>query len=375
MRTCAAVPLRRQGDRPSARRRLGVCLALAVGALIAIARPLASQQQVVVRVVTDPERAPLGYAVVSAPDLGIERFVGPSGVVALAVPLPGAVLLRVKRLGFVSRDTVVTVVAGTPLQVTVALGRFTYRLPAVRVVEIPPCRRPGLRADTDPAVRGVVEQLRQNAERYRLLAESYPFVYRSERVFRRQVAEGTPQLERQDTVVVDGSPTAWRYRPGNLISRAMPADRAGGRWVMHLPQLSDLADDSFIDAHCFHVMGEEEKEGVSLLRLEVKVAERIGGADVDLTAWLDPRDFQLRYATFRLQNFSSRFPTLVGVESAVAYTEVAPFIPVMYETKARNVDGRGRAAARRTIFYEDQRILELTFLRDRPPGSPDAERP
>lgn len=350
-------------------------LVLAGAAWFAAPRPVAAQEQVVVRVVTDPERLPLGYAVVSAPDLGIERFVGPTGVVALQVPLPGRVLLRVKRLGFTARDTVVTVTAGTPLQVTLALGRFSYRLPAVRVVEVPPCRRPGLRADTDPAVRGVVEQLRQNAERYRLLAESYPFVYRSERIFRRQVAQGTPQLERGDTVVVDGSPTAWRYGPGTLISRESVAGQREGRWVMHLPQLSDLADDTFVGAHCFHVMGEEQKEGASLLRVEVRASERIRGADVDLTVWLDPRDFQLRFASFRLTNFAQRFPTLVAVESEVSYTEVAPFIPVMYETKARNVDGRGRPEARRTIFYEDQRILELTFLRERPPGAAGAERP
>lgn len=355
--------------------RRAVPLAL-VGALwTGAAQPVAAQEQVVVRVVTDPERLPLGYAVVSAPDLGIERFVGPTGVVALQVPLPGAVLLRVKRLGFTARDTVVTVAAGAPLQVTIALGRFSYRLPAVRVVEVPPCRRPGLRTDTDPAVRGVVEQLRQNAERYRLLAASYPFVYRSERVFRRQVAQGTPQLERSDTVMVDGSPSAWRYGPGTLISRETQPGEREGRWMMHLPQLSDLADDAFVGAHCFHVMGEEQKEGASLLRVEARASERIRGADVDLTVWLDPRDFQLRYASFRLTNFSQRFPTLVSVESEVSYTEVAPFIPVMYETRARNVDGRGRAEARRTIFYEDQRILELTFLRERPPGSPDAERP
>jgi hypothetical protein len=350
-------------------------LVLACAGWIGGARPVAAQEQIVVRVVTDPERLPLGYAVVSAPDLGLERFVGPTGVVALQVPLPGRVLLRVKRLGFTARDTVVTVATGTPLQVTVALGRFSYRLPAVRVVEVPPCRRPGLRADTDPAVRGVVDQLRQNAERYRLLAESFPFVYRSERIFRRQVALGTPQLERGDTLLVDGSPSAWRYAPGAVVSRERAPSDGERRWVMHLPQLSDLADEAFIDAHCFHVMGEELKEGVSLLRVEVRVAERIRGADVDLTVWLDPRDFQLRYANFRLTNFSRQFPTLVEVESAVSYTEVAPFIPVMYETRARNVDGRGRPEARRTVFHEHQRILELTFLQDRPPGVPGAERP
>lgn len=328
--------------------------------------PAQAQHRLVIRVVTSPERAPLGYAVVSAPSLSIERFVGPNGLVAFDVPQPGPLLIRVKRLGFTPRDTLVSVTTASAQEVIVALERFTYRLPAMRVVELPPCRRPGIREDTPNAVRGVVDQLRQNAERYRLLTTSHPFVYRSERLFRSKVATGEPRFERSDTIVVSGSPE-WRYRPGDVVARARdPESRRG--WVMHIPLLSDIAEEQFIDAHCFHVMGVEEKEGAQLLRVEALASERLRGADVDLTVWLDPTDFQLRFASFRLTNFRARFPTLAAVESEVTYVEVAPFIPVMHETRARNVDGRGRPPSRQTVFFEDQRILELSFLGEPPPG-------
>ncbi len=340
---------------------LGLLAACLIGATAA-----GAQHRIVVRVVTVPERAPLGYAVVSAPGLALERFVGPSGLVALDVPTPGPLLIRVKRLGFTPRDTVVTVTNAAAQEVVVALERFTYRLPAVRVVELPPCRRPGLRTDTPEAVRGVVDQLRQNAERYRLLATAHPFAYRSERTFRRQIANGEPWFERSDTIVVSGTPE-WRYRPGQVVARDPDPDSRRG-WIMHIPLVSDIAEERFIDAHCFHVMGVEEKEGAQLLRIEVRASERLRGSDVDLTAWLDPTDFQLRFASFRLTNFRSRFPTLAAVESDVTYVEVVPFIPVMEEMRARNVDGRGRPPARQTIFFEDQRILELSFLGEPPPG-------
>jgi hypothetical protein len=342
-----------------------VAVAMLVASLFGV-RPAEAQQRLVVRVVTAPEGAPLGYAVVSAPSLALERFGGPNGLVALDVPQPGPLLIRVKRLGFTPRDTLVTVTAAVAQEIVVALERFTYRLPAVRVVELPPCRRPGLRNDTPREVRGVVDQLRQNAERYRLLASAHPFAYRAERVFRRKIANGDPRLERSDTVIVSGTPE-WRYRPGEVVARDLSSDSYRG-WVMHIPLLNDIAEDGFIDAHCFHVMGIEQKEGASLLRLEAVASERLRGSDVDLTVWLDPTDFRLRFASFRLTNFRSRFPTLDAVESEVAYVEVAPFIPVMHELRARNVDGRGRPPARQTIFFEDQRILELSFVGEPPPG-------
>lgn len=330
-----------------------------------VSSPAQAQHRLVVRVVTVPERAPLGYAVVSAPSLAVERFVGPNGLGAINVPQPGPILIRVKRLGFTPRDTVVTVTAAASQEVVVALERFTYQLSAVLVVELPPCRRPGVRGNTPGEVRGVVDQLRQNAERYRLLASAHPFIYRSERTFRTQVATGTPQFDRSDTIAISGTPE-WTYRPGQVVRRDPDSDVRG--WVMHIPLLSDIAEDAFIDAHCFHVMGVEEKEGAELLRVEAVASRWLPFADVDLTVWLDPTDFRLRFASFRLTNFRARFPTLDSVESEVSYVEVAPFIPVMHETRARNVDGRGRPTVRQTIFFEDQRILELSFLGEPPPG-------
>lgn len=315
-------------------------------------------------VVTALESAPLGYSVVSIPAQSVERFTDATGRVVLPVAGTGRVLLRIKRLGFVPRDT--TVMVTEPGQaVTVALSRVSFNLAAVRVVAWPPCRRPGIpRRGGDAQLRGIVEQLKQNAERYRLLVKSFPFSYQSERELSRKEPNGQPEIERTDTITVSGKPD-WTYRPGRMLAR--DPSQGVNQWIMHIPVLSDLADESFIDNHCFHVAGLEQKEDQRLLRIDIVAAERLKSADVNVSVWLDPQGFQLRYASFTLTNFSRSFPTLLHVVSHVDYVEVAPSIPVMQQTVAENLVqelSRGRGAT--TMFAERQTILRLTFHGARP---------
>lgn len=317
-----------------------------------------------VNVVTALESAPLGYSVVSIPAQSIERFTDAVGRVVLPVASTGRVLLRIKRLGFIPRDTTVAV-TGPGQLVTVALSRVSFNLAAVRVVAWPPCRRPGIpRRGGDAQLRGIVEQLKQNAERYRLLVKSFPFSYASERELSRKEPNGKPEVERTDTITVSGTP-AWTYRPGRMLSR--DPSQGANQWIMHIPVLSDLADETFIDNHCFHVAGLEQKEDTRLLRVDIVAAERLKSADVNVSVWLDAEGFQLRYASFTLTGFGGSFPTLLHVVSHVEYVEVAPSIPVMHQTIAENLVqelARGRGAT--TMFTERQTILQLTFFGARP---------
>ena len=60
-------------------RRWGIVIALALCALRAEAQETTEPRNLAVRVITELERVPLGYSVVAAPELALERFTGASG--------------------------------------------------------------------------------------------------------------------------------------------------------------------------------------------------------------------------------------------------------------------------------------------------------
>jgi hypothetical protein len=341
----------------------------AVRALVlsSIAVPLAAQN-VTVRVITALERAPLGYSVVAMPSLGLERFTTASGVVVMPVPAPGEVRLRVKRLGYTPKDTTITVTDAPAQTVTIALARVSFRLEEVRVVGWPPCRRPGISDESDAQLRGIVDQLRQNAERYRLLTRSYPFVYTIRRQFGERATDGSVVLESDNVEVVSGTPE-WTYRPGTLVGRE-PALAAGLRsvWVMRILSISDLAEDAFVDNHCFHVAGLEEKDGQRLLRLDIVAAERLKGVDVNAVVWLDPQDFQLRHATYTLTKPPPQVRGLLASSSRVTYRELIPFVPVLSLTVAENTIQQGRSRTTTTVMIERQVTERILFRGARPEG-------
>lgn len=347
-------------------RRLRGFLALAAGLVGALwAAPLAAQS-LTVRVITALERAPLGYSVVSLPAAGVERFTSASGVVVMPIAAPGAVRLRVKRLGYTPLDTTITVSGAAGQEVTVALARVSFRLEAVQVVGWPACRRPGVGADADAQLRGIVDQLRQNAERYRLLTRSYPFLYTVQRQFGHRATDGSVVFESSDVIVVSGTPE-WSYRPGGLIGRE-PALGSRTVWVMRIPSISDLAEDDFVDNHCFHVAGLEEKDGRRLLRLDIVAAERLKGVDVNAVVWLDPQDYQLRHATYTLTKAPPQVRGLLHSTSSSTYRELIPFVPVLDLTVAENTFQEGRSRTTTKVMVERQRTERVMFRGARPEG-------
>lgn len=339
-----------------------IVLMLALGGTRLAAQEPAEPRNLAVRVVTETERVPLGYSVVAAPELALERFTGASGSVVLPIPEAGLVRLRIKRLGFSPKDTTVLVSGARTQSVTIALARVSFRLEEVRVVAWPPCEAPGIGADTDGALRGIVEQLRQNAERYRLLIATYPFLYTMQRQFGERLPDGSYIANAQDVIPVNGTPE-WTYRPGTLVAR----EPRTTQWVMRIPQLSDLAEDAFVDNHCFHVAGLEEKEGKRLLRLDIVAADALRDTDVNVSVWLDPEAYQLRHATFTLTRPPRAIRGLVSVTSTVRYREVIPFVPVMELLVAENVsEQRTRGRSTRKVFIERQTIQNLIYRNARP---------
>ncbi len=349
------------------------CVAALAVALLALFVPCgaagaqAAPHHLTVRVVTSVEGAPLGYSVVALPALGIERFTSASGAVVLPLAAPGPVRLVVKRLGFTPKDTTVTVTDAPTQSVTIALARVSFRLDAVRVVAWPPCRRPGLgrRSGSDPQSVAIIGQLRQNAERYRLLVRNHPFVYRARREFSRREPSGTETLERTDTVTIAGRP-AWSYAPGTLVGRERRESGGPGEWIIRIPSIGDLASDAFVDNHCFHIAGLEEKEGRRLLRIDIVAAERLRGTDVNVVAWLDPADFQLRHATFTLTKPPPQFRHLLHLSSKVDYEELVPFVPVIRFMVAESLVQEAPGGRATRTLLERQTIEQVLFTGEPP---------
>src|SRR6202012_2277630 len=100
-------------------------------------------------------------------------FTDANGRFILPDVAPGRVVVRAKHIGYAPTDLPVTVEPGDTVRITIELAKVTVVLPAVTTVGT--CTKPGPpRQDLSPAFFVLFEQVRQNAERSRLLTRSYP---------------------------------------------------------------------------------------------------------------------------------------------------------------------------------------------------------
>lgn len=312
---------------------------------------------------------PLGYSVVSIPalgELGRERYTTAQGAFAFPGLPAGTHRLRVKHLGYSPRDVDVRLTQGRT-EVRVELTRIALRLAAVRVIARAECTNPG---PPDPALSPefatLFEQVRQNAERLRLLVERYPYRYFVERSFFDQLRSGESRLVATDTVDFQ-SDHGWRYRPGRMVSTVVERNRR--EYVMNLPSLVDVVDSAFLANHCFRYAGTDTLSRRTLLRVDFYAAKRLRDPDVDGAVYLDTTTFQIRGARVALTRPP---PTLRGVQGLTATTifeEVVPSIPIPAYVAATTIL-RSRAGPRAPVSaIETQLLLEVRFLRE-VPGSP-----
>jgi len=310
--------------------------------------------------------APLGYAVVSIDAIGRERFTDGSGrFILLDVPA-GRMTLRAKHIGYTPADSLVDVRAGDTVRVRIELAKAAVQLPAV--TSVGNCAKPGApRREVDPGLFVLFDQLKQNAERSRLLTRSYPFEYTVLRIKARQSSRDPTAPP--DTVSVDtlegNSQRDWRYKPGNMV--VMQHDGSGIGEVLILPELGDFADKAFIDNHCFGYGGIEHLEGLPLVRIDFAPADKIKEPDIAGSVYLDSATFQIRRAELALTKPSSWLrQTLTSVAVQTHYTELAPGIPMLssYASVAGLSDEQQRQGWARSMTT--QSILDVQWLKGKP---------
>lgn len=303
----------------------------------------------------------LAYSIVGLPTIGRERFATDSGVFYFGELSSGTLPLRIRRLGYTPLDTFVTIGAGQPDTVRIALSRVAMQLSGITVRAHPPCMGPGPPVVQKDSVLSVIfSQIRLNAEQYRFLAEQYPFYYvleviRSSRLKR----DGQTRIDSHVRTRLDGK-SDWKYKPGRVFSR-----RRGG-YFFHIPTLVDLADRDFLAQHCFHFGGMERVDDGDLIRVDLVAAERIKDPDVNGTIYLDPRTFQVRRTVLRL----SRIPRTIShvlqdFEVTTEFREIMPSIPIITHVHSvETISPNNKIAF--DAAYETQKFAGFEFLRRRP---------
>ena len=136
----------------------------------------------------------------------------------------------------------------------VALRHLAIELPPVTIAATP-CTSPGPPDSTDAALLAVFDQLQENARRYALLADSYPFQYTlelSDRTVNQRGDTGKPEMRKLRFSNGDNRP----YQIGRVVEPAFgPWGDPATTLVIHSADLQDLTNVDFIKHHCFRLAG------------------------------------------------------------------------------------------------------------------------
>lgn len=321
----------------------------------------------IVGLVVDHESgAPLPYSVVAVPSLAIRRFSTDSGTFVLREVPQGSRIVHIRRLGYAPKEVTVSVRAGARDSIRVELTRIAVKLAPVHVRADPPCTTPGLRAVQDSSLATVLTQFLMNGEQYRLLSETYPFVYTHERLSSSKLKSGDLRVDAVDTLLV-ASKRKWRYRPGTILTRA--GGRRGGGTFFNVPTLLELADPLFVDNHCFVGGGIDHVDGLDLIRIDVIAWSRIKNPDVNGSIFLDPHTFQIRRSVLRLSR-PPKVAGLIGMEVTTVFQEALPSIPVVSEVYGVQTYDKPSRWRDYVAAYEHHQLIGFRFVGARPGEDP-----
>jgi hypothetical protein len=323
----------------------------------------------IVGIVTTTEGGlPLPYSVVSVSAIGREQFSNDQGVFTLGALHAGPTDIRIRHLGYTPVDMRVVVHAGRIDSVHIALTHIAVRLATMRVSGHTECKNPGApKRSADSAFATVFEQLRQNADQFRLLTATYPYVYAVERSFSTSLVNGDVKMGAVDTLAF-ASADGWKYRPGTVVQREGVLHTLGfGTLTMHIPTLANFAEPAFIDNHCFYNSGIENVDGADLLRIDFVAASKLSDPDVDGSMYLDPTNFEIRRSVVRLSRIPSGLAGLAETEAQTYFGEVVTSVPVITGIMSVNrFVVRSRQPDAATSENEQQQLVAFKFLHGKP---------
>jgi hypothetical protein len=299
------------------------------------------------------ERIP--YAIVVLTPGARQRFADDSGAFRFEDVPPGPHRLLVRQVGFSPLDTAVAVPPDSALTLTLRLAPVLVQLSEVTISAPAQCARPGPPDSVlHPQLAAVFEQLSENADRYRLLADSYPAEYRMARAFGELDATGETHVYSSDTVTMRTN-ARWHYVPGQVIFEV-----GWGTRRLLLPTLPDLADSTFQAAHCFYLAGLTTADGRRVIRVDFLPPGELRLPDVEGSAYLDSASYQVRQVTVRLTNPQRANYRLQDLTVDMSFREVVPSIVLVDHIAAVTRLLRERHPPG---YTEEQRLLAVHFLR------------
>ena len=240
-------------------RRLLCTLACASAALSAAD---AQRATVTGQIVLRDDGQPLGYTTIALLSQGTERLAGASGSFSLTVP-PGEVRIRFKRIGFVPKDTALVIAANDTVNVRVEMARLVIKLPDIAVSGA--CTDKTPLGDRPAVVAELFEQIKQNAERMKLLAQEKPFMLTAVHYGRLVDANNRVTNPRTDTI--ERPALLKPYKPRGVVFPITEGPYKGATGIMS-PELADLADTAFTNNHCFWYAGQERLRNDSVIRVD-----------------------------------------------------------------------------------------------------------
>jgi hypothetical protein len=363
----------------SARRLFRPALLLAL-ALLAVAgtprgaRAQAGQGRGTVRGVV---RSTLGdrisYAVVALEPAFPHRFTDDSGSFIFQQVVPGTYHLRARQVGYKPFDTTMVVRSDSTVVVRVALEHLVVELSQIdvtaelaRAARPSRCTAPGPPdAAQTPELAAIFQQLKHNAERYWMLADSFPAIYRMSRSRGYLDRDGKAVFTSVDTIELR-TDTRWRYAPGRLLAD-MQAPRGGTELQVKLPTLPDLADSVFDANHCFRLVGLDTLEGEMYVRVDFRPDEGLVEPDADGSAYLDPITYLIQYLTIRLTHPDRAVVDLVNLTARVRFREIAPSIVIAARITSEAASReRGQLRSQLVEGRELQQLLSVFFTRPLP---------
>jgi hypothetical protein len=332
-----------------------IALVFALAFALPAANPASAQTATVTgQVVLEQNREPLGFTTVAVLSQGMQLLTGESGRFMLVNLPPGEVRLRFKRIGFSPKDTAFTVAANDTARITVDMTQLVLQLPAMIVV--------GKCTDRSPfeIKAGVLEELfdqvNQNAEQARLLADARPFLLQAYRIRGHRMRDEKIAATRIDTVVRRPLPEK-PYRPREVLRRGEGLD--AGEWHVAIPELPDLADTAFTNNHCFRYAGQTRFEADSVIQVDFEPVPWLDKeVDIKGSLYLKVDGYQIVGTVTMLNRIPSQFRRAGLQELSVRarFTEFVSGIPVLDEWMLTN-----RFRAPRLPFVEVGQVLNVRW--------------
>ena len=313
------------------------------------------------------------YVVVALEPAFPHRFTDDSGNFIFQQVAPGSYHLLARQVGYKPLDTTVAVLPDSTLVVRVALEHLVVELSQIDVTaELARAARPLRCTDPGPPdaahtpeLAAIFQQLKHNAERYWMLADSFPAIYRMSRSRGYLDRDRNPVYTSVDTIELR-TDTRWHYAPGRLLAD-LQSPRGGTELQVKLPTLPDLADSVFDANHCFRLVGLDTLEGDVYVRVDFRPDERLLEPDADGSAYLDPITYLIQYLTIRLTHPDRAVVDLVNLTAKVRFREIAPSIVVAALITSEAASRQpGQLRSQLVEGRELQQLLSVFFTRPLP---------